>query len=66
MLTYPQFSHPFLLETDTYGMGLGAVLSQKQDDGTIRHIAYASHTLQPHKRNYGISELEALGAVWAV
>lgn len=47
-------------------MGLGAVLSQKQDDGTIRHIAYASHTLQPHKRNYGISELEALGAVWAV
>ena len=48
-------------------MGLGAVLSQSQDDDdTIRPIAFASRTLQPHEQRYGISELEALGVVWAV
>ena len=66
VLSYPQFGHPFLLETDASGVGLGAVFSQKQDDGTIRHIAYASRMLQPHERNYGVSELEGLGVVWAV
>ena len=63
---YPQFGHPFLLETDASGLGLGAVLSQKQDDGTTCPVAYASRTLQPHEHGYGISELEVLGVVWAV
>ena len=66
VLAYPRFGHPFLLETDASGAGLGAVLSQKQENGTTRPIAYASRTLQPHERNYGISELEGLGVVWAV
>ena len=66
MLSYPQFGRPFLIETDASGNGLGAVLSQKQDDGSTHPIAYASRTLQPHERIYGISELEALGVVWAV
>lgn len=66
VLAYPQFGLPFLLETDASGIGLGAVLSQEQPDGTTRPIAYASRTLQKHERNYGISELEGLGVVWAV
>ena len=33
ILSFPNFSKPFLLETDTSGKGLGAVLSQKQFNG---------------------------------
>ena len=66
LLAFPDFSRDFLLETDASGDGLGAVLAQKLEDGTVHPIAYASRTLQPHERNYGVTELEALGVVWAV
>ena len=33
ILSFPNFSKPFLLETDASGKGLGAILSQKQSDG---------------------------------
>ena len=66
VLAYPNFSVDFKLETDASGAGLGAVLSQAQKDGSTRPIAFASHTLQSSKVNYGITELEALAVVWAV
>lgn len=44
-------------------MGLGAVLAQKQEDGSVRPVAYASRTLQQHEWNYRVT---ALGVVWAV
>ena len=66
VLAYPSFGRDFLLETDASGVGLGAILSQKQDDGTIRPIAFASRTLLANEKNYGISELEGLAVVWAV
>ena len=68
VLAYPQFQseHPFILETDASTEGLGAVLTQQQSDGKVHPIAYASRSLNPHERNYGITELETLGLVWAV
>ena len=63
---FPDFKKEFVLETDASGLGLGAVLAQQQDNGSVTPIAYASRTLQPHKKNYGVTELEALGVVWAV
>ena len=64
ILCYPDFEKEFHLETDASGVGLGALLVQTQRDGSVRPIAYASRTLQPHEKNYGITELEALGVVW--
>ena len=32
----------------------------------MKPIAFASRTLQKHEKNYGITELEGLGVVWAV
>ena len=68
ILCYPRFGpdESFLLETDASSIGLGAVLSQKQSDGEYHPIAYASRSLQPSEKNYGISELETLALVWAV
>ena len=66
ILAYPNFEREFLLETDASGVGLGALLQQQQNDGSLRPLAYASRTLQAHEQNYGITELEALGVVWAV
>ena len=65
VLAYPDFEQPFLLETDASGTGLGAVLAQKQEDGSVRPVAYASRTLQNHEKNYRVTELEGLGVVWA-
>ena len=66
VLAYPLFDRPFILETDASISGIGAVLSQTQDDKKVHPIAYASRSLTPAERNYSITELETLAVVWAV
>ena len=66
VLAFPKLGQGFILETNASGTGLGAVLAQEQPDGSVRPVAYASRTLQPHERNYGVTELEALGVVWVI
>ena len=66
VLASPNFDKEFLLETDGSGKGLGAVLAQKQEDGSTQLIAYASLTLELSEKNYGVTEVEALAVVWAV
>ena len=67
VLAYPCFGEgkEFILETDASG-GLGAVLAQKQADGLVNPVAYASRSLNPHEKSYAILELETLALVWAV
>ena len=45
ILDFLDFNKPFLLERDASGRSLGAVLSQKQEDGRYHPIAYASHIM---------------------
>ena len=52
------------LTVDAGPVGLGAILSQKQTDGSIRPVAYASRTLKSVERRYSQTEKEALAVVW--
>ena len=68
VLGYVDFSLPFILETDASLEGLGAVLSQDQEDGR-RVITYASQSLHPTARgmkNYSSMKLEFLTLQWAM
>ena len=66
VLAFMDFKKPFLLETDASIEGLGAVLSQKQDDGRYHPIAYASRGLKGGELKYHSSKLEFLALKWAV
>ena len=66
VLSYPSFDKPFTLETDSSTEGLGAVLSQPQDDGQLYPIAFASRAFSPLEQNYAITELETQAVVWAM
>ena len=66
ILAFPDFGKPFLLEMDTSGKGLGAVLSQKQCDGQYHPIAYASHIMTETEQRYHSNKQEFLALKWAV
>jgi len=66
VLVYPNFLKPFTLETDASIKGLGAILSQLQDDHRLHPVAYASRSLSTTEKQYGITELETLAVVWTI
>ena len=69
VLAYPDYTQPFILETDASLKGLGAVLSQKGKDGEVRVIAYASRSLQPSERSmrdYSSAKIELMALKWSV
>lgn len=65
ILTYPDFSKPFLLTTDASDYALGAVLSQGES-GKDRPIHFASRTLNKTEEAYSATEKELLAIVWAL
>ena len=66
ILAFANFKKPFLLETDTLADCLGAVLSQKQEDGKYHPVAYGSRELKVGEPRYHSSKLEFLALKWAV
>ena len=63
VLGFADYSRPLYLETDASHDGLAAILSQGQEDGNIRVIAYASRRWKPSEKNassYNSMQLEML------
>ena len=67
-MAYPDFDRSFVLHTDASQCGLGAILYQKQEDGRLGVIAYASRTLTPAEQKYHLhsGKLEFLALKWAI
>jgi hypothetical protein len=65
VLMLPDWSKPFLIETDASYTGLGAVLLQEGAKG-MRPIGFASRTLLPAEKNYCVGELECLAVIYAI
>ena len=63
ILAFPNFNRPFILHTDASDFAIGAVLSQKDDNGIDRVISYASRKLNPAERNYSATARECLAVV---
>ena len=66
VLALPDFNKPFYLSTDASDYGYGAVLEQKQDDGSFRPIAYFSKNYTAAQKNYATPEKELLALVMAI
>ena len=65
VLVTPDFSKPFILQTDASDTSIGAVLSQVVDKDE-HPIAYISRKLLPRERNYATIEKECLAIIWAI
>ena len=66
ILAFAHYTKLFLLETDVSKKGLGAVLLQRQTEGSYHPIAYGSRALTSQEKNYHSTKLEFLALKWAV
>ena len=66
VLAYPDPDKEYLLETDASKLGLGAVLSQKQENRKYHPVAFRSRALHGAKLNYHSMKLEFLAMKWAM
>ena len=63
VLAFPDFTRPFILDTDASDTGIGAVLSQSMEDGCEHVISYASRVLTKPERHYCVTRRELLAVL---
>ena len=65
LLGYPDFSKPFILATDASSIAIGGTLSQKDEKGRIKPIAFTGRSLTPAESKYSTTEQELLAVIHA-
>ena len=60
VLVTPDFTRPFIVQTDASDRGVGAVLSQPVEGGGDRPVAYFSRKLLVREQTYSTVEKECL------
>ncbi|KAJ8349608.1 hypothetical protein SKAU_G00247380 [Synaphobranchus kaupii] len=65
VLAYPDAQRPFIIDTDASNTGVGAILSQEDEDDE-RVVAYYSRALGKAERNYCVTRRELLAVVRAL
>ena len=63
VLAYPDFSKPFILDTDASDFGIGGVLSPGGNDGEEHVVSYTSRSLSKAERGYCVTCRELLAVV---
>ncbi|QRW13242.1 Retrotransposable element Tf2 protein [Ceratobasidium sp. AG-Ba] len=63
VLIHPNPDKPFILETDASGIAIGAILSQRGEDGYLHPVAYLSKSYNDAQRNYDTANKELLAIV---
>ena len=69
VLSYLDYSKPFLPKTDTLLKDLGAILLQEDIEGHLNVVSYASCTLKPFKKSmksYSSAKLKLQALKWSV
>jgi len=66
ILKSPDFERKFILQTDASDIGVGAVLSQLDEEGKECPLAYYSRKLLPREKRYSTVEKECLAIKLAV
>ncbi|CUA73551.1 Transposon Tf2-11 polyprotein [Rhizoctonia solani] len=66
VLAHANPDKPFVLETDASGIAMGAILSQKQEDGRLHPIAFMSKSFQGAEKNYNTHNKELLVIICAL
>ena len=65
VLVAPDFTRPFVLQTDASDVAIGAVLLQ-ESEGVLHPIAYHSAKFHKHQQAYSVVEKELLAIVSAI
>ena len=66
VLKSSRFDREFIVQTDASDVGVGAVLSQLDDDGVEKPVAFTSQSHSDRERNYSTTKKEASVIVYAV
>jgi hypothetical protein len=66
VLAHPNPEKPYFLETDASRAAMGAVLSQRQEDGHLHPIAYMSQSFNGVEYNYDTHDKELLAIIKAL